>query len=110
VLFYVWDRPAGGDSGQYPRQQLKVVYADGVGAAHYSNADAAHEPVGAWLAEAEQPPVDPPTVVYDPWDPERVTLPATALLPTDRLQVIVKEYADTGERPSATAWIRVEWV
>jgi hypothetical protein len=96
VLLYVWDRPAGGDTGQYPCQQLKIVYTARVGAAHYTNGDPAHGPVGAWLAQADQPPTDPPTVVYDPWDPERVTLPATAVLPVDRFREIAEEYAATG--------------
>lgn len=110
VLLYVWHRPAGGDTNQFPRQQLKIVYNAGVGAAHYANSDPEHGLVGAWLAQADQPPTDPPTVIYDPWDPERVTLPANALLPIDALREIAEDYATTRQRPTGAQWAPVEWV
>jgi hypothetical protein len=62
------------------------------------------------LAQAEQPPTDPPTVIYDPWDPDRVVLPATALLPAARLREIAESYAATGHRPTGAVWAPVEWV
>lgn len=110
VLFYVWDRPAGGEANDYPGQQLKIVYNGGVGAAHYSNGDPGHGPVGAWLAHTDQPPTHPPEVVYDPWDPDRVVLPAAALLPIERLREIAQNYATTGQQPDNTQWSPVEWV
>ena len=110
VLLYAWDRPAGGEADQYPRHQLKIVYTDGVGAAHFSNGDPARGPIGAWLTQTEQAPINPPRVVYDPWDPHRVTLPATALLPIQQLRELAKEYATTGQRPVSTTWTPVDWV
>lgn len=110
VLFYVWDRPAGGEANEYPGQQLKIVYNGGMGAVHYTNGDTGQGPVGAWLALADQPPSDPPEVIYDPWDPERVTLPATAMLSVDQLRKVAESYAATGERPTGVKWAPVEWV
>lgn len=110
VLFYVWGRPAGGETNGYPGHQLKIVYNGGVGAAHFTNGDPEHGPVGAWLAHTDQPPTDPPEVIYDPWDPERVILPAVALLPVDRLREIVESYAATGQRPVGAEWAPVEWI
>lgn len=109
VLFYAWDRPAGGETDEYPRHQLKIVYNGGLGAVHYSNGDSEHGPVGAWLAQADHPPADPPEVIFDPWDPDRVTLPLIALLPVDQLHEIADGYASTGLRPVAQ-WAPVEWV
>ena len=110
VLFYVWDRPAGGESNEYPGHQLKIVYNGGMGAAHYTNGDSQHGPTGAWMAQADQSPTDPPEVIYDPWDPDRVTLRATAILTVDRLREIAEDYAATGQRPSGVEWAPVEWV
>lgn len=109
VLFYVWDRPAGGETNQYPSHQLKIVYNRGMGAAHFTNSDPEHGPVGAWLAHVDRPPTDPPEVIYDPWDPDRVVLPAAALLPIERLREIADGYATTGRQPDAR-WTPVEWV
>jgi hypothetical protein len=110
VLFFVWDRPAGGEANEYPSQQLKIVYNDGMGAAHYTNGDTGHGPAGAWLAQTDQPPADPPEVIYDPWDPDRVTLPPTAMLTIDQLREIAENYAGTGQRPTGVEWAPVEWV
>ena len=107
VLFYLWDRPAG---DEFPGHQLKIVYNGEVGAAHFHNADARHGPPGAWLARAERPPADPPEVVYDPWDPGRVTVSASALLPIAQLRAIAEDYATTGRRPVGTWWSPVAWV
>ncbi|TDV53759.1 Imm1 family immunity protein [Actinophytocola oryzae] len=110
VLFYLWDRPAGGEANEYPRQQLKIVYNGGMGAAHYTNGDTGHGPVGAWLARADHAPTDPPEVIFDPWDPDRVSLPTTALLPTEQLRDIAEDYAATGRQPTRARWTSVEWV
>ena len=110
VLFYAWDRPAGGKADQYPGHQLKIVYNGRVGAAHFTNGDPEHGPVGAWLTQADQPPADPSEVIYDPWDPDRVSLPADALLSLERLREIAEEYATTGQRPTAAQWTSVPWV
>jgi hypothetical protein len=110
VLFYAWDRPAGGDRAEYPDQQLKVVYRDGYGAAHFTNSDPANGPVGAWLALADDSPTDAARLAYDPWDPERVILGADVLLPIDRLQQLTIEYATTGHRPERARWKAVDFV
>lgn len=110
VLFYVWDRPAGGESNEYPGHQLKIVYNRGMGAAHYTNGDSQCGPTGAWLAQADQSPIDPPEVIYDPWDPDRVTLRATAILAVDRLRGVAEAYAATGQRPTSVTWEPVDWV
>lgn len=110
VLFYVWDRPAGGEASEYPGQQLRIVYSDGMGAAHYTNSDTGHGPVGAWLARAARPSTNPPEVIYDPSDPDRVTLPAIAMLPIAQLRQVAENYASTGQRPTGVEWKPVEWV
>lgn len=110
VLFYVWDRPAGGDGGQYPGQQLKVVYRDGYGAAHFTNSDPVHGPVGAWLALTETPPAEGTSLVFDPWDPERVIVSADAMVPLPRLRELATEYAVTGHRPGGARWRAVDFV
>ncbi|HEX5116057.1 MAG TPA: hypothetical protein VFW65_12740 [Pseudonocardiaceae bacterium] len=110
VFFYVWDRPAGGKDRQYPDQQFKVVYNHDYGAAHYTNGDPAHGPVGAWLAVADDPPADPAPVAYDPWDPARVTLTPDVLLPIVQLQRLAIEYATTGQRPVGAQWKAVDFV
>lgn len=110
VLFYAWDRPAGGERNEYPDQQLKVVYRDGYGAAHFTNSDPSTGPVGAWLALADDPPTDVVPLAYDPWDPERVTLTPDVLLPVIRLQQLAIEYAATTHRPVAVHWKAVDFV
>lgn len=110
VLFYAWDRPAGGERDEYPDQQLKVVYRDGYGAAHFTNSDPAYGPVGAWLALADDPVVDVTPPAYDPWDPERVTLTPDVLLPIVQLQQLATEYATTGDRPLGAHWKPVDFV
>jgi len=110
VLFYAWDRPAGGDHDEYPDQQLKVVYRDGYGAVHFTNSDPANGPVGAWMALADDPPTDAEPLAYDPWDPERVTLTPDVLLPVDRLQQLTIEYATTAHRPAGAHWKAVDFV
>lgn len=122
VLFYAWDHPAGGDADRYPRHQLKIVYSGEVGAAHFSNGDPENGPVGAWLLQTNQPPTDPPTVIYDPWDPDRIVLPTTALVPVAFLHQIAEGYAMTGQLPNvgvggltavvdrSADWAPVEWV
>jgi hypothetical protein len=110
VLFYVWDRPAGGERGKYPAQQLKIVFRDGYGAVHFTNSDPEHGPVGAWLARSDSPPAVTVSVEYDPWDPERVILPAEALLPVWRLREVAAEYAATGHQPQTVQWTAVDFV
>jgi hypothetical protein len=110
VLFYTWDRPAGGKRDEYPDQQLKVVYQDGYGAAHFTNGDPAQGPVGAWLAMADDPLTDVTPLAYDPWDPERVTLTPDVLLPVVRLQQLAIKYARTGRRPIGAHWKPVDFV
>lgn len=110
VLFYVWDRPAGGDGDEYPEQQLTVVYDHGYGAAHYTNGDPAHGPVGAWLALADEPPDGIATLAYDPWDPARVTLTPDVLSPINRLRLLAVQYANTGQRPVGAQWKAVDFV
>jgi hypothetical protein len=110
VLFYVWNRPAGGVRDEYPEQQLKVVYGDGYGAAHFTNSDPAHGPVGAWLAMADDLLSDVTPLAYDPWDPARVTLTPDVLLPVVRLQELAIEYATTGCRPADAHWKAVDFV
>lgn len=111
VLFYAWDRPAGGERDEYPAQQLTIVYRDGYGAANFSNGDPGHGPVGAWLALSDdRPPADIAPLAYDPWDPDRVTVPAEAMLPLARLRELVGEYAATGRRPNGTRWKAVDFV
>jgi hypothetical protein len=110
VLFYAWDRPAGGDHDEYPDQQLKVVYRNGHGAAHFTNGDPAHGPVGAWLALADDPPTDVTPPVFDPWDAERVTLTTDVLLPIIRLQQLTIEYATTAHQPIGAHWKAVDFV
>lgn len=110
VLFYAWDRPAGGDRAEYPDQQLKVVYRDGYGAAHFTNSDPANGSVGAWLALADDPPADAAPLAYDPWDPERVTLTSDVLLPIAQLQQLTVEYASTAHRPVGARWKAVDFV
>jgi hypothetical protein len=110
VLFYVWNRPAGGTRDEYPDQQLKVVYRDGYGAAHFSNGDPTHGPVGAWLAIADDPSADVAPLAYDPWDPARVTLTPDVLLPIIRLQQLATEYATTGHQPVGAQWKAVDFV
>jgi hypothetical protein len=58
------------------------------------------------LAQADQSPTDPPEVIYDPWDPDRVTLRATAILTVDRLREIAEDYAATRRRPTGVEWAR----
>lgn len=110
VLFYSWDRPAGGKHDEYPAQQLKVVYRAGYGAAHFTNGDPSHGPVGAWLAVADDPPANVAPLAYDPWDPEWVTLTPDVLLPVIRLQQLAIEYAATAERPISAHWKAVDFV
>ena len=110
VLFYVWDRPAGRASDDYPGQQLKIVYRNRYGAAHFTNSDPAHGPVGAWLAHLDRPHLDAPKPIYDPWDPERVTIPDDAVLSIDQLRTIVAEYARTGRQPANLMWTAVDFV
>lgn len=110
VLFYVWDRAAGGEGGTYPAQQLKIVFRDGYGAAHFTNSDPRYGPVGAWLARSDAPQADVPPVEYDPWDPERVTLSGDVLLPMPRLREIATEYAATGHRSRVVEWVAVDFV
>jgi hypothetical protein len=81
-----------------------------MGAAHYTNGDSEHGSVGAWLAKSDPPPTDPIEVIYDPWDPDRVSLPATALIVIDGLDEIVEGYATTGQRPTSVEWASVGWV
>jgi hypothetical protein len=58
VLFYVWDRPAGGKSNEYPGHQLKIVYNSGMGAAHYTNGDSQRGPTGhGWRKPISHPPI-----------------------------------------------------
>lgn len=110
VLFYAWDRPAGGEHDAYPDQQLKVVYLDGYGAAHFTNGDPGAGPVGAWLALADDSAVGVTPPVYDPWDAARVTLTPDVLLPIGRLRRLATEYAGTGRRPVGARWKAVDFV
>ncbi len=80
---------------------LVVTVNRGWGALYYRDRDEMGR-LRAAITHTPQPSLDAPDLLYDP--EAAATFPLDAAISADQLRLAIREYLDTGQRPTCVHW------
>ena len=95
---YAQDMTIQHPRGWVPDTVLVVTTCEDWGALYFRS----HEARNTWISHNARPPADAPVLVFDEQAP--ASFPEDAVIPVDQIRAALREYLETGQRPTRVAW------
>ena len=96
-VVYAQDITAPHPPGWVPETVLVATVNGDCAALYYRGSDRR-----AWITHNPQPTADPPRLLFDP--EASADFPAEAAVSVDKIRAAVREYLETGARPTCVPW------